>query len=139
VIGAFAPLFSKCVFAHAKRLLVEAILAPGKRTMTAILRVMERSADGHFQNDPLVLSRARWSWLEASRILLELLLKAFVLSGPVVMGIDETIEGQRGEKNSAKGIYRDPVRSLHTPCVKASSLRWVSLMVLVRVPWALHV
>jgi hypothetical protein len=39
-----------------------------------------------------VLSRARWSSLEASRILLGLLLEAFVGEGPLIVGIDETLE-----------------------------------------------
>ncbi len=39
VIGACAPLFSPRVFEHVKRLIISAILAPGKRTVTAVLRV----------------------------------------------------------------------------------------------------
>jgi hypothetical protein len=136
VIRAFAPLFSKRVFEHAKLLLAGAILAPGKRTVTAILRVMGKSADGHFQNYHRVFNRARWSSLDASRVLLGLLVEVFVPKGPVVMGIDETIERRRGQKISAKGIYRDPVRSSHAHFVKASGLRWVSLMLLTRIPWA---
>jgi hypothetical protein len=92
VIGAFAPLFSTRGFALANPLLVDTILALGKRTVTAVLRVMGKSADIHVQNYHRVLNSARWSSLEAGRILLGLLLNAFVLEGPVVMGIDETIE-----------------------------------------------
>jgi DDE superfamily endonuclease len=135
VIGAFAPVFSRRVFEHARLLMVGAILAPGKRTITSVLRVMGRSDDERFQNYHRVLNRAQWSPLKASRILLGLLLEAFVPEGPVVMGIDETLERRRGERISAKGIYRDPVRSSHTHLVKASGLRWVSLMVLTRLPW----
>jgi DDE superfamily endonuclease len=102
VIGAFAPLFSKRVFALANLLLVGAILTPGKRTVTAVLRVMGKSADIHFQNYHRVLNRAQWSSLEAGRILLGLLLEAFVPEGPVVMGIDETIERRCGERLGAK-------------------------------------
>jgi len=40
VILSFAPLFSKRVFEHARLLIVGAILAPGKRTVSAVLRVM---------------------------------------------------------------------------------------------------
>jgi DDE superfamily endonuclease len=136
LIGAFAPLFSKRVFALAKLLLVGAILAPGQRTVTAVLRVMGKGADTHFQNYHRVLNRAQWSSLEAGRMLLGLLLDAFMPEGPVVMGVDETIERRRGERLSAKGIYRDPVRSSHTHFVKASGLRWVCLMLLARIPWA---
>lgn len=139
VIGAFAPLFSRRVFEHVKLLIVGAILAPGQRTITSVLRVMGRSDDKHFQNYHRVLNRAQWLPLDASHRLLGLLLDAFVPAGPVVMGIDETIERRRGEQISAKGIYRDPVRSSHAHLVKASGLRWVSLMMLVRIPWAVRV
>jgi DDE superfamily endonuclease len=139
VIGAFAPLFSRRVFEHAQLLVVGAILAPGKRTVTSVLRVMGRSRDEHFQNSHRVLSRARWLPLTASHVLLGRRLTAFVPKGPVVMGIDETIERRRGEKIASKGIYRDAVRSSHTHFVKASGLRWISLMVLMHIPWAARV
>ena len=45
VIGAFAPMFSKRIFEYAKRLLVGAILASGKRTVTSVLRVMGSNHD----------------------------------------------------------------------------------------------
>lgn len=136
LIVAFAPLFSKPVFGHAKVLLQGAILAPGKRTVTSALRVMGKSQEKHFQTYHRVLNRAVWSCLDASRILLGLLIDAFAPTGTLVFGLDDTIERRRGDKISAKGIYRDPVRSSKSHFVKASGLRWLSLMLLVRVPWA---
>jgi hypothetical protein len=136
LIVAFAPLFSKPVWEHAQVLLVGAIMAPGKRTITQALRVMGLSADERFQNYHRVLNRAVWSSLEASRILLSLLVAAFAPEGVLVMGIDDTIERRRGEKIKAKGIYRDPVRSSRSHFVKASGLRWLSLMLLVEISWA---
>lgn len=117
-------------------LLVGSILAPGKRTVTSALRVMGRSNEVHFQNYHRVLSRAVWSSLAASRILLALLVSAFAPEGALVMGIDDTIERRRGDRIKAKGIYRDPVRSSHSHFVKASGLRWLSLMLLVEIEWA---
>ena len=139
LVSAFAPLFSKRVWQHVQVLLVGAMLAPGKRTVTAVLRVVGLSADRHFQNYHRVLSRAVWSGLEASRLLVLLLVSTFAPAGPVVMGLDDTIERRRGAKIKAKGIYRDPVRSSHSHMVKASGLRWLSLMLLAPVPWAQHV
>jgi DDE superfamily endonuclease len=64
-----------------------------------------------------------------------------VPSGPLVIGVDETCRRDLGEalwgkKITAKGVYRDPVRSTQEHFLKASGLRWVCLMVLVPVPWA---
>lgn len=139
LISKFAHIFSKRVWRRAQVLLIGAILAPGKRTVTSVLRVMGLSDEQHFQNYHRVLSRAVWSSLEASRILLMLLVNTLVPKGPVVMGIDETIERRRGAKIKAKGIYRDPVRSSRSHFVKASGLRWLSAMLLVPIPWAKRV
>jgi hypothetical protein len=85
------------------------------------------------------LSRASWSSREASRILLGVLVEAFAPEGPLVLGVDETLERRKGKKIAAKGIYRDPVRSSHTHFVKTSALRWVCVALLVRIPWASRV
>jgi DDE superfamily endonuclease len=76
VIEAFAPMCSTRVFEPVKRLLVGAILAPGKRTITAVRRVMGPSNDLPFPNYHRVLSRARWSALRGGRILLRWLVRA---------------------------------------------------------------
>jgi hypothetical protein len=67
------------------------------------------------------------------------LLEAFVGEGPIILGIDETLERRWGKKISARGIYRDPVRSTHENFVKSSALRWVCVMLLVEIPWASRV
>jgi hypothetical protein len=133
------PFFSKRVWKLALVLLIGAILAPGKRTVTAILRIMGLSQERHFQNYHRVLNRATWSNLALSLVLFRLLLNTFLPAGPVVLGIDETIERRRGEKIKAKGIYRDPVRSSKSHFVKASGLRWICMMLLAKVPWALRI
>lgn len=136
LIVVFAPLFSSRVWKRAAELLEGAVLTPGRRTVTAALRVMGRAAEPGFQNYHRVLNRARWSSLAASRVLLRLLLKAFVAQGPVVVGLDDTLERRWGHKISARGIYRDPVRSSKAFFVKASGLRWLSLMLLTPISWA---
>ena len=139
ILGAFARLFSKRIWEHAQILWLGAILSPAERTVTAALRVMGLSWEKHFQNYHRVLNRAVWSSLEASHILLGLLINTFVSHGPVILGLDDTIERRRGTKIKAKGIYRDPVRSSHSHFVKASGLRWLSLMLLAPIPWAKRV
>jgi len=111
LIVKFAPLFSKPVWERAKTLMIGAILAIGKRTVTACLLVTGNGRDKRFQNYHHVLNRARWSALRASRVLLRMMVTTFAPSGELVIGIDDTIERRRGTKIEAKGIYRDPVRS----------------------------
>ena len=138
-IVAFAPLFSKRVFQSVQVLLVGAILATGKRTVTAVLRVMGLDQQTHFQTYHRVLNRAVWSSLAASRILLLLLVRAFAPEGPLLFGLDDTIERRWGAKIAARGIYRDPVRSSRSHFVKVSGLRWLCIMLLVPIPWAARV
>jgi hypothetical protein len=137
ILHPFAGSFSARVWAWAEVLLVGAILAPGQRTVAAALRVMGLSDEAAFQNYHRVLNRARWSSRILSRILLHLLVAAFVpADAPIVVGLDDTIERRRGAKIAAKGIYRDPVRSSKGHFVKASGLRWLSMQLLAPIPWA---
>lgn len=139
ILSVFAPLFSNCLWAHVQVLLVGAILTPGQRTVTAILRIMGLGHERHFQTYHRVLNRAVWSCWQVSRILLLMLVNTFAATGPIVVGLDDTIERRWGAKIKARGIYRDPVRSSHSHTVKASGLRWLSLMLLVPIPWAQRV
>jgi DDE superfamily endonuclease len=125
VLIAFKPLFSNRGWQHTQILLIGAILAPGKRTITSVLRIMGLSFETHFQKRHRVLNRAFWSNLKASRILLGLLINAFVPTGPLILGLDDTIERRKGAKIAAKGIYRDPVRSSQSHFVKTSGLRFL--------------
>src|SRR3982750_4233335 len=136
LIEIFAPLFDSRVWSYAELLLVGAVLAPGKRTVTSVLRIVGLGSEKHFQNYHRVLNRARWSGRAASQILLGLLLRAFSPCGPILVGLDDTIERRWGKQIQARGIYRDPVRSSHSHFVKTSGLRWLSLMLLVDIPWA---
>jgi hypothetical protein len=140
VLLPFVPLFSERVFRHARVLLVGAILAPGARTVSSTLRVMGLDQENRFHRYHRVLSRASWSSLKVSRVLLGLVVEAFVPEGaPLVVGIDETLERRYGKKISARGAYRDPVRSTRETFVKSSGLRWVCVMALVEIPWASRV
>ena len=117
-----------------------AVVAPGGRTVSSALRAMGLDRERRFHCYHRVLSRASWSSLAASRVLLGLLVEAFVPEGAsLIVGIDETLERRYGRKISARGVYRDPVRSTHETFVKSSGLRWVCVMLLVEVPWAWRV
>jgi hypothetical protein len=133
----FADLFTRPTWSNVLMLLAGVILAPGRRTVAAALRILGRECDPDFCTFHRILNRAAWSSRAVARQLLIVLVKALVPSGaPVVIGLDDTIERRWGTKISARGIYRDPVRSSKGHFVKASGLRWLSAMVLVKVPWA---
>ena len=83
-----------------------------------------------FQNYHRVLNRARWSARQAAQVLLRLLVEAFVPAGPVIVGLDETIERRRGRKLTSRAIYRDAARSSKEWFQKTSGLRWMAVALL---------
>jgi hypothetical protein len=140
VLAPFAPLFSQRVWAHAQVLLLGAILASGPRTVTAALRIMGLALERRFTNYHRVLNRATWSARQGSRILLGLLLTVLVPQGAtIVFGADDTVERRSGRKIKAKGCYRDAVRSTKKHVIRCFGLKWVSMMLLVPVPWSRRV
>jgi DDE superfamily endonuclease len=136
-LAAFADLFTRPTWSHVLWLVAGAALAPGRRTVTATLRILGREQESDFGIYHRILSRARWSARVVARQLLHLLVRTFLSAdAPVVIGFDDTIERRWGHKIRARGIYRDPVRSSKGHFVKASGLRWLSAMLLAPVPWA---
>jgi len=132
----FTLCFTAAVWRHVLVLVAGTLLVPGRRTVTAALRVMGLEQTASFALYHRVLSLGRWSSRALAHRLLLLLVAALVPEGPVVIGIDDTIERRWGTKIKARGIYRDPVRSSHGHFVKASALRWLSVMLLAPIPWA---
>ena len=140
ILAPFAPRFSRRVWCHAQALLLGAILTPGARTVAAALRMMGLSGERHFTNDHRVLNRATWSALQASRILLGLLVARLVPPGaPMVLGADATVERRGGRQLAATGCYRDAGRSTKTHVIRCFGLKWVVMLLLVPVPWARRV
>ena len=133
----FRPQFRRPTWNKAQVLFIGAILATGKRTVTAALRVMGLSNERHFSSYHQVLNRAVWSPRHLSELLLALLMKYLDSDDtkPLVFGIDETIERRWGLKIAKRGIYRDSVRSSKSHFVKTSGLRWLSLMWLTPIAW----
>ncbi|MBV9000582.1 MAG: transposase [Solirubrobacterales bacterium] len=132
----FSHFFTTPTWQHVLVLIAGAILSPGRRTVAAALHVIELDQEPCFTNYHRVLNRNRWSSRRVAGCLLRLLVSSFVPDGPVVIGLDDTLERRWGAKIKARGIYRDPVRSSHGHFVKASGLRWLSIMLLPEIPWA---
>ncbi len=135
-MSAFRGCFSAPVWSRVLVLAAGAVLAPGKRTVSQALRVMGLAANSGFSRYHEVLNRACWDGRAVARTLLVYVLGAFLPAGEVVIGVDDTIERRWGIRIKARGLYRDPVRSSRGHFVRASGLRWLSLMVMVPIPWA---
>jgi hypothetical protein len=132
----FAALFTQPVWRHVQVLWMGAILCRGPRTVAAVLRVMGLGAERRFEKYHRVLNRARWSGLQGAKMLLGLLIAILPNHWPLVIEVDETIERRQGRRIKAKGRYRDAVRSTKGTVVKCYGLKWISLRVLVPLPWS---
>ncbi len=73
-------------------------------------------------------------------MLLGLLITRLVPSGAtIVLGADDTVERRSGRKITARGCYRDAVRSSKKHVIRGFGLKWVAMMLLVPVPWSRRV
>ena len=131
----FAAALGRQTWRRAVVLVTGAPLSPGRRTVTSALRAAGLGNAPGFADYHKAPSEGRWSGLALAERLLALLVAAFVPHGPVVVAIDDTLERRWGRRIRARGINRDPVRSPHGHFVKASGLRWLSLMLVVPIPW----
>ncbi len=96
IIELFKPYFTNRIWSHVQLLLIGAVLTPGQRTVTAILRILGLSQEKHFQTYHRVLNREVWSSLALIQALLIALVTTFVPAGTIVFGLDDTIERRRG-------------------------------------------
>jgi DDE superfamily endonuclease len=132
----FRCLFTAPTWKKLLILLRGTLLARGRRTVTAALWHTGHQQDPHFSAFHQVLNRARWSPLQASQHLLQLLIETFGQAGGALdIVIDETLERRWGSKIRKRGHYRDSARSSHQRSVSSPGLRWIVLAVVVSVPW----
>jgi hypothetical protein len=132
-LAPFAALFTQPSWLNALALATGALLCLNRRTVCAALRAVDGASDTGFSRFHRFLSRGAWSGLQGSRILLGLLVTAFVPDGQaLVVGVDDSVERRRGAMIRDKGIYRDPVRSSRGFFVKVEGLRWLSFQVLAK-------
>src|SRR3954447_18561110 len=119
VMLTFAPPFvQRRTWRHAEVLVIGAILAPGRRTVTSILRIAGLARERRFVNYHRVLSRAAWCPLTGARLLLGLLIAAFAPRGPVVLALDDTIERRRGRNlPRSRALVGRPLRVSERPAL----------------------
>lgn len=136
VLTYFAAEFSKPSFENAKSLLTGSILCTGRRCITSILSILGLANDKQFCNYHRFFNRAKYNCCNLSKILLGLLIQLLPKDAPILMVVDDTLERRRGRKITAKGYYRDAIRSTEKEIVKCYGLKWVCMMLLVKLPWA---
>jgi hypothetical protein len=130
----FAPLFSRPVFKNGLQLFAGHVLCTGRRTTTEVLkRLGLRNIKNHSKYHDF-FSKAKWSALKASEILL---LKLVALTpAEISISIDSTIERRKGAKIKGLGIQRDAVRSTKAKKVLVPGLNWLVCAIHIKLPWS---
>ena len=107
LLSVFSVAFTAPTFAKVLVLIFGTILTPGRRTVTAALRMMGLGADPHYSKYHRVLNRDRWSpWL-VSKIMLNLIVSIFIpAEAPLLLVIDETLERRRGKQIKYKVCFK---------------------------------
>ena len=140
----FAATFTRPTFQRWLLLCVAAILTPGQRTITNLLRTVNVLVSGHPCSYHRVFSHRRWTVWGLGYALASFILTHWVPQGPVSLAGDDTVEEHPGRKVFGKARHRDPVRSSHTFTAWRWGHKWVVLAIVVqfpftRRPWALPV
>jgi len=135
LLAPFQSAFSRPTWRKVVLLVEGALLTHGRRTVTAALRAVGLQEEKHFNGFHHVLSRARWSSLRLSHLLLILLVQIFVQEGTVEFAIDETLERRWGPHIAKCAYYHDPVRSSQKHQQISRGLKWLCLMLIVTPPW----
>ncbi len=136
LLAPFRSAFTRPTWQKVVLLVEGTLLTRGRRTITAALRAVGLQEETHFNLLHHVLSRARWSPLQVSRVLFLLLVRTFLLPGACVeLVVDETLERRWGPHILKCGYYHDPVRSSQKHRKISRGLKWLCLMLIVQPPW----
>lgn len=141
-LSVFSVAFTKRTWSNMQVLLIGSLLCQGPRRISSILRVMGLGESPSFSKYHRVFNRAKWNSLALSKILLGKMLPYLPKSMPIIIVVDETIERRKGKKISAKGCYRDAVRSSHSTVITCYGLKWECMTLMLTLPfctrlWAL--
>ena len=105
----------------------------GRGTITRSILSAGDRATKHFSSYHRLFSAARWS-LDAVGLAVFALIEPW-LGEVVMLGVDDTLARKRGQKIFGVGMHHDPLRSTRSRPVTSWGLSWVSLGVILRLPF----
>jgi hypothetical protein len=112
-----------------------AIVAMGRRTVSRVLWAVSSLSSGHASSYHRFFSSARWSLWTLARVLAAMVFELAEAGIPIVLIVDDTVVGHRGNKVFGKGWHRDPINSSCGYLTKKLGHKWVVMAVNVKLPW----
>ena len=135
LMASFDPALTARTAASLAVLLRGAVLGPRARTVTACLVAAWPWVKKDWQAYENVLRRAKINMLWLARILFALVLRLVPAQAPIYLAIDESLVRRWGPHVPAVGMHRDPVQSSHGRNAVNPGHKWVTLSVVVRLPY----
>ena len=123
LLMSFSIAFTEPTFQRSLVLLVGAILARGRRTITNLLWNVGDLAEGDPTDYHRVFSRAPWSLWKLGRVLAIAVVELASSDEWIRVVVDCTVAAHKGKKVYGKGCHHDAVRSTDTHTAFRSSRR----------------
>lgn len=132
----FSFAFTDPTFARFSVLMLSAILTPGRRTISNLLRTAPVLTGGHPSSYHRVFSCRHWAPWKLGYALAYCILHYLVREDVVYLTVDDTVDEHRGKRVYGKACHRDAVRSTHSYTTYRWGHKWVVLAILVQLPWS---
>lgn len=135
LVGIAHPVFRRGGFGVFSTLLVGWVLAPGRRTICAMIAAGDPQARRSHDAYHRFVRVGQWSMSALWRTLVGVVFERFCPSGPIPVDVDDTLYKKTGPNVDGAGIFRDAVRSTRSKVVYAWGLNLVVVTVRVSAPW----
>ncbi len=135
MIGLARGCFSSPSYAIFSTLLSGWVLAPGRRTITAMICAADPEGQRSHDSYHRFVRAARWSTNALWMALVVHMVDVLAPTGRLVLDCDDTLYKKSGRNVDGAGSFRDAVRSTRRKVVYATGLNLVVVTLRVRPPW----
>lgn len=135
LVMAFAQEFTLPSFALFGNLLAGWVLCPGRRTVTAMIRVADRHGEHAHDAYHRFFRAGSWVMARLWKTLTLTLVATCRLTGVLKIDLDDTLFHKSGRRVNGAGFFRDAVRSSGSRVVYAWGLNLVVLTLRLTPPW----
>jgi hypothetical protein len=135
LIGLARGGFTRPGFEVFETLLAGWVLAPGRRTLTAMIAAADPAGRRAHDAYHRFVRAGRWSTTALWRALVVVVVERLCPTGPVPLDLDDTLYKKTGRMVDGAGIFRDAVRSTRSKVVCALGLNLVVVTLRVSPPW----
>jgi len=125
LVGMARGCLSQPSFSIFETLVAGWVLAPGRRTITAMICAADPEGQRAHDAYHRFVRAARWSTNALWKVLVIHLVDVVAPDGRLVLDCDDTLYKKSGRKVDGPGSFRDAVRSTHNKVVYATGLNLV--------------